>query len=47
MSRPELELEGSAHAPVNGGPGFPGAFLGHFWFCFVFFFKIPNSHSLE
>ena len=21
----------SAHAPTNGGPVFPGTFLGHFW----------------
>ena len=26
-----LSEEWSAHAPVNGGPVFPGTFLGHFW----------------
>ena len=33
--------EWSAHAPVNGGPVFPGTILGHFWFfcvlCFLFY----------
>ena len=43
--------------PVNGGPVFPGSFLGHFLvffvlFCFFVLFlffilsKFPNSHSL-
>ena len=30
--------EWSAHAPVNGGPVFPGTFLGHFWLFFLGFF---------
>ena len=32
----------SAHAPVNGGPVFPGTFLGHFWFFVFYFIKISK-----
>ena len=31
MRKKSTEYRGSAHAPVNGGPVFPGTFLGHFW----------------
>ena len=30
------KIKSAEHAPVNGGPVFPGTFLGHFFF-FVFF----------
>ena len=32
--------EWSAHAPVNGGPVFPGTILGHFWFFVLFCFFV-------
>ena len=37
----------SAHAPVNGGPVFPGTFLGHFCFlCVVLVFLFYQNFQI-